>query len=125
MCQTRTLATPEAAATALLPRQRGLEPLHFRFGEGQGKGGTHAKVDADARFLNHALGQLAVQPHPLLGDFREGPRDAEAAHRAQPAIRVARGMAADGVALDDHAGNARLREVVGGDHAHDAAAHGR
>src|SRR3970282_1585770 len=32
-------------------------------------------------------------------------------------------MAADRVALDDDAGHARLGEVVGGGHAHDAAAH--
>ena len=64
-----------------------------------------------------------MKPHPILSNLRERSRNSEAAQRTQAAIGVARRMAADGVALDDNAGHAALREVVGRGHAHDAATH--
>src|SRR5262249_13645377 len=57
------------------------------------------------------------------GDGGRGAGNADAARGPQPAIGVAGGVAGDGIALDDDARHAALREVVRRGHAHDAAAH--
>src|SRR5215510_5470160 len=111
------------AGLLLLPRQGSLEATHICFGEGEGERGPHAEVDVHLRLLDEDLGQLAMESHPLLRHFREGPGNAEAAQRAQPPVSVAGGVAADGIALDDDARHAALREVVRRGHAHDAATH--
>src|SRR5437016_1009604 len=63
-----------------------------------------------------------MQLHCVQGHLGLGPGNAEAAQRAQPSVREARGVAADRVALDDDARHARLRQVVGSGHAREAAA---
>src|SRR5262245_6355487 len=111
------------ARLLLLPRQRGLEPPHVVLGEGQRQRRAYTEVHVDPGLLDEALRELAMQSHTVLGDLGHRPGDAEAAQRAQPAVREPRGVAADRVALDDHARHARLRQVVSRRHAHDAAAH--
>src|SRR6266853_1988610 len=110
------------ARLPLLPGHGRLQASSLRLGECQGERGAQPEVDADPRLRDHTLRQLAVEPHPRLGDLGEGSGDAGAGHRAQPAVGEAGGVAADGVALHHDAGDARPGEVVGGDHSHDSAA---
>jgi hypothetical protein len=111
------------AGLPLLPRQRDLEPPHVCLGEGQRQRRAHSEIHVDSGLIEEALRQLTMQPHPVLGDLGQRAGNAETAQRAQPAVRETRSVAADRVALDDDAGHARLRQVVGSGHAGDAPAH--
>jgi hypothetical protein len=107
----------------LLPRHRSLKSPHVRLGERQRERRAQSKVDVDAGFLEKALRQLAVQPHPILGDVGQRAGNSETAQRAQTAVREAGRVTANRVPLDHDTPHAGLGEVVRGRHAGDAAAH--
>ena len=107
----------------VLPGQGRLQPPRVRLAQGQGERGANAELDLDSGLLHDALGELAVQSHARLRDLGVGSRNPEAAQRIQTAIREPRGMAANGVTLDDHGPDTRPGEVVRRRHADDPAAH--
>src|SRR5436189_109853 len=98
-------------------------PPSVRLAQGQGERGANAELDLDSGLLHDALGELAVQSHARLRDLGVGSRNPEAAQGIQTAIREPRGMAADGVTLDDHGADARPGEIVRRRHADDPASH--